>query len=76
MLGTVAAVLGPVFLRSKRRAPAFGVALNGANQYDVLPQRRAERQLEDRGAVRVEDVGRARAGSRARGNGARRMNDE
>ena len=31
--------------------------LDGSNQNNVLAERRAQRQLEDRGAVRVEDVG-------------------
>ena len=31
--------------------------LDGSDQDNVLAERRAQRQLEDRGAVRVEDVG-------------------
>ena len=31
--------------------------LDGSNQNNVLAERRAQRQLEDRGALRVEDVG-------------------
>ena len=31
--------------------------LDGSNQNNVLAERRAQRQLEDRRAVRVEDVG-------------------